>query len=37
VVADDRHRHGPQSAREELIVRAIVFVDVARDERNVLS
>jgi hypothetical protein len=36
MVADDRHRDGPQSAREELIIRAIVLVDVARHERNVL-
>jgi hypothetical protein len=37
MIADDRHWDGPQSAREELIICAILFVDVARHERNVLS
>jgi len=34
VIADDGHRHGAEPARDQLGVRVIVFLDVARGERH---
>jgi hypothetical protein len=32
--SDDRHRYTSMSAREQIVVRAVVFVDVVRRERH---
>jgi len=34
VLAGDRDRHGPKAARDQLIVGAIVFLNVIRGEVN---
>jgi hypothetical protein len=36
-IAHDRQRHRPEPAREQRVVRAIVFVDVVRLERLAFS
>jgi len=36
-IAEDRDRNRPESTRDEIVVRAIVFVDVVRRERHALS